>query len=485
MAQSLLPTELFDVAIIGAGPVGLALAVECARLDLATLVVDRRPPLDQDARVRPQLLVARSGDLANLAHLGVDIRDPQIVTLLASRCEADLATGRSVMGEVPTLREPNQTANLWELAAQPPRALVPIGRLQQALLERALQHGAVVHYGCDVTRVRRHARFASLTCSDGTSLRAAMVVIATGAARSLASQLVGAHATELPEQHIMGALLAANSNEGRWIRVELPVPGFARLARATVLQTTQQGTGLLVTLPGQPTTEQLHHCFDVAARAHGMSGVPFVVEPQVFATAVTTMAHRTIAGDGRAPIVIAGDAAQTGHVLTGQTCFVNLALALRFASELRHARRALVERKHNDATMLRALGRYETQSQIGAAILMRSSQRHYLHHSPGDWALAGVARATNGWARRAIRLGGPFVFVVVLTAAWPAMKNARGGRATASPIGSRTIAFSKRRSRVHSSSRPPTATRASRNTTHCSIASRSSAASSATRLIRC
>jgi 2-polyprenyl-6-methoxyphenol hydroxylase-like FAD-dependent oxidoreductase len=433
IAKSVLPTEILDVAIIGAGPVGLALALELARLDLTTLVVDRRPPPAQDTGLRPQLLVARSGDLANLAHLGVDVRDPQIVTLLASRCEADLSTGRWIRGGVPTLREPQQTANLWELAAQPPRALVPIGRLQQMLLERALQHGVLVHYGCEVTRVRRHARFASLQCADGTSLRAAIVVIATGAARSLAKELLrGECAVQMPEQRIVGALFDADASEGRWIRVELPVAGLPRLARATVLQTTGAGTGVLVSAPGARSQEQLQLAFLAAAREHGLLGAPLLVEPQVFATAVTEMARRTIVGDGRAPIVIAGDAAQTGHVFTGQTCFVNIALALRLAHELRHARSAVVARKLGDTALLGALARYETQSQIGAAILGRSSQRHYAPHRGGEWALAGVARA-NGWARRAFRLGGPFVLVVALsiTSTWPATKNARGGLATA------------------------------------------------------
>ena len=73
MAQSTLPAEDFDVAIIGAGPVGLALAIELARQELAVLVIDRRPPPELDPRLRPQLLVAREGDLANLDHLGVDM----------------------------------------------------------------------------------------------------------------------------------------------------------------------------------------------------------------------------------------------------------------------------------------------------------------------------------------------------------------------------------------------------------------------------
>jgi hypothetical protein len=91
--------------------------------------------------------------------------------------------------------------------------------------------------------------------------------------------------------------------------------------------------------------------------------------------------------------VIAGDAAQTGHVFSGQTCFVNLALAMRLAEELRGARKAIADRKVNDPTLARALGRYNGQSEIGSAILAQNSARHYAAHQPGGWALAGVARA--------------------------------------------------------------------------------------------
>ena len=414
MAQSTLPSQEFDVAIIGAGPVGLALAIELARLELAVLVIDRRPPPELDPRLRPQLLVAREGDLANLDHLGVDIRNPQIVSLLATRCEGDLVSGRSVTGHVRVIRAtPERATDLAVLATQPPVALVPIGRLQQALLERALQHGARVAYGCDVERVRRHARFASLTCADGSSTRAALVIIATGAARSLATTLLRGHCqVELPPRKMIAGVFALGGPIARWIRVELPVAGFAQPTRATLLQTSVEadtGTALLVdTQLDAPTSEQLHHGFESAARAHGLDGVPFAVAPMVFETAVTAMARRTITGDGRAPVLIAGDAAQTGHVFTGQTCFVNIALALQLAAELRHARLALVDRKVTNARLLMALSRYETQSQIGASILARTSQRHYQAHHSGAWALAGIANAY--WARRAFRLGGPFVF---------------------------------------------------------------------------
>lgn len=386
-----------DVAIIGAGPVGLATAIELAKLGLATLVIDRRPPPAEDKQLRPQILVARAGDLAHLDALGVDVDDPYIVSPLATRCEGDLASGRVVRGDVvPPRGGPARAPDLWALAKQPPHALVPIGRLQLALVELAVRAGVHVVYGCEVVKLRRHARMVSLVCADGTSVRAAMAIIATGAARSLIATELRA-ASSAP-QKLIGGVFAVGADAGRWVRVELPVPGLPRPSRCTVLATGEDsaaGTAVLCTTgtTGDTTDEQLHACFDAAATRHGLAGVSFQVEPQVFATGVTSVARRTIAGDGRAPVVIAGDAAQTGHVFSGQTCFVNLALALGLCNRLSDARAALVDRKVGAPALLHALARYEAQSEIGAAILARASQRHLAVHPAGAWALAGVARA--------------------------------------------------------------------------------------------
>jgi hypothetical protein len=105
------------------------------------------------------------------------------------------------------------------------------------------------------------------------------------------------------------------------------------------------------------------------------------------------MSRHFIAGDGRAPIVIAGDAAQTGHVFSGQTCFINVALALGLCDQLRRARASLVDRKVNAPTLMNALTHYGTQSGLGAELLARASRRHQAQHPPGAWALAGIARA--------------------------------------------------------------------------------------------
>jgi 2-polyprenyl-6-methoxyphenol hydroxylase-like FAD-dependent oxidoreductase len=392
----------YDLAIIGAGPVGLALAIESSRLGLTTLVVDRRPPLAQDAKVRPQLLVARAGDLAHLHRLGVALDDPRVVSRLDVRCEGDLASGRIVRGEIVSSHrrgEPELARDLWELASQPPLALVPIGRLQQALLARALAHGATVVYGCDVVRLRRHARGVSLVCAEGQTARAAMAVITTGAGRSLAQAILrDAQPAEGIARRLIAGLFAIGGKRAQWTRVELPVPGFDEPVRTTVLQTPEAasaGTALLVDprIAGTPTLDRLLQGFATAAQAHGLEGAPALAPPTVFTTAATALPHRFAGGDGRAPVVIAGDAAQTGHGFSGQTCFINIALARDLAAELGKARGSIQDRAVSAPELLAALRRYDAQSAIGAAILARSSQRHVTAHRAGAWALAGVARS--------------------------------------------------------------------------------------------
>ncbi len=390
----------FDVAIVGAGPVGLALAIGLARLELSVLVLDRRPPLDRDARARPQLLVARLGDLANLAELGVDVRDESLVSMLAIRTERDLASGTVISGEVRELpRWLSRTPDLRALAGQPPIALVPIARLQQALLARALEHGVDVCYGHDVTRLRRHARYVSLATARGASARAALAVVATGAARPLIASLLR---SQLPAaidgRRLVAGVFDVGGDRGRWLRVEVPVRDQAPM-RCTLLQTpalSRAGTALLVDpqLDGVASPEQLQGCFVTTARTLGLTGAAYLVEPQVFDSTVTELPRRIVHGGNRAAVVIAGDAAQTGHVFSGQTCFINIALALELCTALSGATSAIVGRDVNAPALQRALLRYAQASETGAAILARASQRHLTRHAPGAWALAGIATAT-------------------------------------------------------------------------------------------
>lgn len=368
---------------------GLAIAIELARAELRVLLVERRARDDADAR--PQLLVARAGDLANLAQLGVG----GLVTMLETRVEKDYASGTTLRGDVdpPTWAPPQ---DLRTLAAQRPIALVPIGQLQAALMHEAEGLGITTVYDCQVTQLRRHAERVSLQCADGSSLVAAIAIVATGAARSLIARVSGfAPPTHATSARMIAALFGANGDAGRWVRAELPVPGNVAPTRCTFLQTRSAGTALLVDpqLASDASLDQVHHTFAEAARVHGLAGERYIAAPQVFMTSLTKMHTRYVGLDGRAPIIIAGDAAQTGHVFSGQTCFVNLALAIGLCKELRAAKAAIVERLPSDPAIARMLGRYDAQSELGASILARASARHYAAHAPGRWALAGVARA--------------------------------------------------------------------------------------------
>jgi 2-polyprenyl-6-methoxyphenol hydroxylase-like FAD-dependent oxidoreductase len=192
---------------------------------------------------------------------------------------------------------------------------------------------------------------------------------------------------------MIGAVFATARHRARWLRAELMVQGFVRPVRCTLLQTPEAGTGLLVDPQVEcPTPSQLTRCFAAVARVHGLGG-DYLVEPQPFVTAVTSAGRRFVAGDGRAPVVLAGDAAQTGHVFTGQTCFVNIALARVLAEALWDARAPILERRPNASLLLASLLRYKRASMHGEQLLAAASARHLTPEVPGSWAFAGVTRS--------------------------------------------------------------------------------------------
>jgi 2-polyprenyl-6-methoxyphenol hydroxylase-like FAD-dependent oxidoreductase len=298
--------------------------------------------------------------------MGVDLG---IVSLLIERCETRSVSGEPDCQELGPLDGVPLPRDLVELGFQRPRGLVPIGTLQQALLEVATRRGAKVMYDFDVVKLRRHNQRTSLTCSQGRSTSATLVVIATGAARALVHEPAFVTASQR-----MIAGVFAEGDIPTWMRFPVAVRGFARPARATVLQTREAGTAMIVGTPiEKPSDEQLHVCFEAAASECELAGARFLAAPRPFVTTVSTSAHRVIAGSNRAPVVIAGDAAQTGHVFTGQTCFMNIALALRLTDELKKTR-ALGTGEL--AALAPAFERYERASEVGATVLHRASTNH-------------------------------------------------------------------------------------------------------------
>jgi len=116
-----------------------------------------------------------------------------------------------------------------------------------------------------------------------------------------------------------------------------------------------------------------------------------LVEPRTFATQVASARARVLARDNRAPLVVVGDAAQTGHVFTGLNCFVNMWLARDFTGSMRGAAACAISGGNfGSRELLSVLERYETQADRGARVLEEASKSHYA--SPG-WVFDGVASA--------------------------------------------------------------------------------------------
>ncbi|RYU10063.1 FAD-binding protein [Nocardioides iriomotensis] len=126
-----------DVVVVGAGPTGLMLAGELARVGVRTLLLERRPEPSE---------VAKAGGLAG-----------QILQLLHHRGELDRFHAAKA-GPEPAPRFPFGGLHLdfTRLNDSPMRAvLLPQPRLEQLLAERAVDRGAEVRRGHEVVGLRQ------------------------------------------------------------------------------------------------------------------------------------------------------------------------------------------------------------------------------------------------------------------------------------------------------------------------------------------
>jgi 2-polyprenyl-6-methoxyphenol hydroxylase-like FAD-dependent oxidoreductase len=260
---------------------------------------------------------------------------------------------------------------------------VPIGALQLTLLELATDLDVSVRYDAEIVKVHRHRWGCSLQLADGPSLRAGLAIVTTGAGRALVDApafIVGGF------RRLIGGVFIDSAEAGQWVRMELPVSGFRQPIRFTALYGGPIGTALIVDGPlsSSHSDRSLRSFFRLVAEHLKLDEL--AADPLIFRTQVSALTRRTIEGDGKAPVIIAGDAAQTGHVFTGQVGMFNLALGLRLAELLDGARTEIVQRAWADPALLNALERYDRRSDLVATVFRQSSAPHLERRGLGQWA---------------------------------------------------------------------------------------------------
>ncbi|MFF3557495.1 FAD-dependent monooxygenase [Streptomyces tsukubensis] len=164
------PVTDTDVVVVGAGPTGLLLAGDLAAAGVRTVLVERRPP-----------------GLSNLTRaFGVHART---LELLDARGLADelVATGLPLTGFRPFRF---LTVDLTELPTRYPFVLVtPQYEVERLLERRAVEAGAELRYGTELTGLRQNADGAVAVTADGGELTARYLVGADGARSTVRRRL--------------------------------------------------------------------------------------------------------------------------------------------------------------------------------------------------------------------------------------------------------------------------------------------------------
>lgn len=161
-----------DVLVVGAGPTGLALAVDLARRGVHALVVERAETLFPGSRgkgLQPRTLEVLDDLGVGDAVLAASATAPIGQVWLNGEAvgEHDMLEDRHVGG--PTDTEPHPRARL-----------LPQWRTQQILFDRLTALGGRVAFGTTVTGVDHDAEGVTAHLADGSALRAAYLIAADG-----------------------------------------------------------------------------------------------------------------------------------------------------------------------------------------------------------------------------------------------------------------------------------------------------------------
>lgn len=184
--------EATDVLVVGAGPAGLSLAINCRRFGLSVRVIDRHPEPDRTSRA----LAVWSGSLEALSAVGVaeDI------------CAEGLTIGRVTVGDGTRVLLDEETG-VDHAGPFPQPVILPQWRTEQILADRLAALGVRVERGVALVAIdqERDRVFATLHHGEDTPERAvAGFVVGCDGGASAVRHLLKIEAEDFsdPETHV-------------------------------------------------------------------------------------------------------------------------------------------------------------------------------------------------------------------------------------------------------------------------------------------
>ena len=331
------PTPSFDVAVVGAGPVGATLALALAKAGLAVALLDAQPletRLAESFDGRAWAIAA--ANMAQYRALGV-----------AEALEADGQWAASILvteGRMPSAAagppRPGfldfDAAGMGEETGCAALALLVENRHLRAVLNTALvAAGVAVFAPARVERVEAGSAATVLTLADGASLRAAVAVAADGKGSRLREAAgIGVTGWSYGQMGVVGTVLLATPHHG--VAHELFMPPSA----LAVLPLTGQRASLVWV---EPTArgEALLAASDEAFEAHlnrrlgETLGPATLIGPRFGYPLGLQIAERMTAPR----LALVGDAAHAIHPIAGQGLNLGLKDVAALAEVLAEAKR--------------------------------------------------------------------------------------------------------------------------------------------------
>lgn len=349
-----MPAVIFDVAIVGAGTAGLALARAARSLSLA-LVAPEPAPLPPAGEFDARVYALSPGNAAFLAELGAwqAIAPERRAPVLAMQVHGDAA------GSV--IEFDAYRAGASELA------WIVEDRALQAALWRGLdaREGLQIFAPAQCRRVEIASGFARLQLADGRELAARLVVGADGAQSLVREQAgIAAAAQDYAQRAVVANFACARPHRGvarQWFQggpvlALLPLPGD----RVSMVWSTDEAEAeRLMALEAAALARE------VTAAAGGTLGelgaLTALTAPKAFAL------RRLTASAAVAPrIALLGDAAHVVHPLAGQGANLGLQDARQLAATL------AAREPWRDPGDLRLLRRY-ARARSGDALAMQAT----------------------------------------------------------------------------------------------------------------